>query len=762
MKKTNKKISISLFLFACAAFSVVPTTTTNVKADEAKEVKPIAKYEFNDATNPGKDTMGNYDLVKSGSGNITLSDGAATFDGTAGLIPSSNDLDVTEDLKSFTLAFETTTTETYNSWGAPVSFGWNGWDATKWGVFHFGSGSNDLRFSIASALVNGAGNVNVDCNNNPATNPYHGPTLGTITDSNFHKVLLSVNLEGTIDVYFDGTAKYSYPTPAGFSLSDDQMRFAIGADSCWGNLYNNYIGSVRNVSIYDFAFDADQVTAYSANGKLTTDDIDLSIVSASMADTLYVPAGADNNEIMMHASNSVVDVTMSDESVVEATVKWDKVVEVDGVKQLEGTIQGLLNPNDVKAYATISFVENVKEILPIAKYEFKDPTNPGKDTMGNYDLIVKGDGDAQGTVSVENGVATFNGTGGLIAPDASSNIAKDLESFTLSFDIMSSGAVNSWEEPIGFGWNGWDATKWNLFELSGGSNLLRFSASGSLVDSKSDVDGNLNQWWAPEIGTIGSNLHNVVLSVDLEGKIEVYLDGVNKYSKQTPENYSVQHDNMYFAIGANGSWGGLRNFFNGQIANVAIYDFAVNEQQAKVLGYTKQVKTTTVSDLVYVNEISSTPVFENETVASETLKDTMTAYEMLKVINKANVVATLSNDETVSVPVEWKDIEVNGDVYTLVGQATVGNEHFTTVRNVEIRYELSVEKTQPVVPPTSENPSEEPSDDPVDEPSEEPTISEPTGSTQEPAKKGCKGSAATSLVGLLAVAAALILKNKKR
>ena len=50
-------------------------------------------------------------------------------------------------------------------------------------------------------------------------------------------------------------------------------------------------------------------------------------------------------------------------------------------------------------------------INPIAKYEFLDPTNPGKDTIGNYNLnlIYKSGYDASnGGVSVFNGVASFN------------------------------------------------------------------------------------------------------------------------------------------------------------------------------------------------------------------------------------------------------------------------------------------------------------------------------------------------------------------
>lgn len=55
--------------------------------------------------------------------------------------------------------------------------------------------------------------------------------------------------------------------------------------------------------------------------------------------------------------------------------------------------------------------ETAAVIDPIARYEFLDAENPGKDSMGNYDLALRdADGQSNGTVAVAEGVATFNGT----------------------------------------------------------------------------------------------------------------------------------------------------------------------------------------------------------------------------------------------------------------------------------------------------------------------------------------------------------------
>lgn len=752
--KRKKKSFISLFLFACASLSLVPSSV-EVRASGSVEITPLAKYEFNDSTNPGKDSMGNYHLSLSGNGTVSVEDSIATFNGTAGLISNP---DLTEDLDSFTLVFDVKTElDSPEGWAEVIGFGWDNWTPTKWNTFHKQAGTSVLRFGSH-------GNMSV------TQNQSWGDEVGDIGTSEFHKVGLSLNKSGNTVVYLDGQAVHTYTTPSDYTLSDPNMYFAIGGNATWGAVARwQWKGQMDTVAIYDFAFEADQMSEYCTTGKITA-AADVAVVTSAnvdLSETVVVPENADDVEILLHApSSSVIDVTMSNEETQQATVKWEAVKEIDGEKYLEGSIQGLLNPENVKAYAKIGYATNVKEILPLAKYEFKDSTNPGKDSMGKYNLVVKSEGETQGIIAVSEGVATFNGTAALISPDEANDISEVLDSFTLSFDITTSAAINSWEEPIGFGWNDWGASKWNLFELAGGSNTLRYSAAGSLVEGKGDVDGNINQWWAPEIGNVGSNMHSVVLSVNLEGNIEVYFDGVKKYSYATPENYSLKNENMKFAIGGNGTWGAARNFFNGSIANVAIYDFAANEQQAKVLGATKQVKTTTASNLVYMDEVSSAPIFENGAVSSETLVDTMTAYEMLKVINNATVEGTMTDSSKVTLPVEWKDVEITSDSYVLVGEAQVTGDYLTTVKKVQIRYELTVQKTQPIEPPTSELPSDEPSEEPSGEVSQEPSLSEPDvsepgTSTQQPAKKGCKGSATASMIGLLTVAAALILKKKK-
>lgn len=136
----------------------------------------------------------------------------------------------------------------------------------------------------------------------------------------------------------------------------------------------------------------------------------------------------------------------------------------------------------------------VTPIIPLAKYEFLDAENPGKDSMGNYDLSLRvADGKETGKVTVKDGVASFDGSAGLIATN---DISEDVTSFTLYFELQQTALPGNWASPIGFGWNDWNPTKWATFQFSGNSDLLRFSSASALINdgsgNVSNVDGHGN------------------------------------------------------------------------------------------------------------------------------------------------------------------------------------------------------------------------------------------------------------------------------
>ena len=407
MKKV-KKLFIAL-LTSIVAFTFVVLPLNIAHASEVEVVNPLAKYEFLDASNPGKDSMGNYNLelkdadgVAAGTGVVSASEGVATFNGTAGLRSSSNENDISEVLKSFTLAFDIKASTEHGGWAEPVSFGWNGWEPTKWGTFQFSGRSNLLRYSTGA---------NID----GTTNAFWANEIGNVKTDGFQSVLLVADPGKKIEVYLDGVLKYSHALPQDFTFSDPNMRFALGGGSCWGNLYNPFIGQLKNVEIYDFALNETQIAQYAATKKVyrALDVIAIESVT-DLSSVVRVPAGLSHEQILkLVPASSDVEVKMSNDSVKTANVTWSGVEEKDGSLYLTGEITGLVNPNGVKAYAKIAVVENAKVLLPIALYEFNDANNPGKDSMGNWDLAVVTAKDAEGnaldgSVRVENGVAYFD------------------------------------------------------------------------------------------------------------------------------------------------------------------------------------------------------------------------------------------------------------------------------------------------------------------------------------------------------------------
>jgi hypothetical protein len=687
---------IKLFLMAIFMVGIIGLAVS-VNAAQKEVINPIAKYEFNDAANPGKDSMGNHHLVlKNADGKpvegakVNVVGGVATFDGSAGLIAVDQTTDLGEVVESFTLAFDIKTTKTHGEWAFPVAFGWNDWGATKWGNFHFSGESDMLRFSTASNLIGGKSEVD------NTENPYWGPEVGALGTTEFHRVILSAQLGGKMTVYLDGVQKLQYDLPAEYSLRDPNMRFSLGGVSCWGNLYSPFYGDLKNVQVYDFAFDAEQVAEYNTDGQVTKLVILTvkSIAKVDLSATVKVLADATEEEVLLHApSQSPVQVTMSDDSIVQGVAQWTGVELVDGVKHLVGNLVGdLSNPNNIKAYAKIGFVDSVQEILPVARYEFNDPQNPGKDAMGNYHLKIITPPEQTGQVVVENGAAKFDGSAILIANSNENDISENLGSFTMSFSIVTTESGSNWAEPIGFGWDDWSPkAKWFLFEMSPGSKLLRFTTASSrdAETGQSDVDGNDNQWWGPELVETATTQH-IIVSVDLEGKIVVYVNGVAKYSHNTPAGYSMSERDMYFAVGGNGTWGAMRNPFVGEISNLAIYDFAVNAEQAKVLNKTHKVNTNTMSK-PYVVSVNETPVFVNDKVAKVELNTAMTVEEMLAEINEAKVVATLSNDTTKDIPVVWNEVVETEGVYKVLGSVKVVDHNIiSTVHNIDVEVKLTV------------------------------------------------------------------------
>ena len=119
------------------------------------------------------------------------------------------------------------------------------------------------------------------------------------------------------------------------------------------------------------------------------------------------------------------------------------------------------------------------EVAPIAKYEFKDASNFGKDTMGNYDMSYRnawlqgGTGPLmdKGTL-IEGGGVQFSGEF-CVAQDQDNNIFSDVTAFTLAFELKTETATVDWAHYIGVGNgnNGKDKTEGGRYKNVFGTYL---------------------------------------------------------------------------------------------------------------------------------------------------------------------------------------------------------------------------------------------------------------------------------------------------
>lgn len=100
---------------------------------------------------------------------------------------------------------------------------------------------------------------------------------------------------------------------------------------------------------------AAEVASYWADGQLTSTELTKATAAGKdLSSSVIVAEGASNDEILKTApAYTIVPATMNDESSRFAFAYWDNVVTKEDGIYLEGTLKGIYNPDNVKAYAKI-------------------------------------------------------------------------------------------------------------------------------------------------------------------------------------------------------------------------------------------------------------------------------------------------------------------------------------------------------------------------------------------------------------------------
>ena len=200
-----------------------------------------------------------------------------------------------------------------------------------------------------------------------------------------------------ITVYLDGIAKYSKPIDDTYSTKNSSSRFAIGGASCWGNIYVYFQGSLKNVSVYDFAMTSEQVGVYNSTGELKTN----SLLTESWIESIDTTLAFENGtalkgelfEDMASAEKvsllnaATVNATISNNKVQKSTkalpVIWTAVEEVEGKWFAKGFVQntGLSMPS-LTGRVEVSQEVPVTASYSIANGEIANGTLKAEKTWG--------------------------------------------------------------------------------------------------------------------------------------------------------------------------------------------------------------------------------------------------------------------------------------------------------------------------------------------------------------------------------------------
>lgn len=652
--------AVAVFAFAAVlCMSGIPFSALRTYAVATDEVAPIAKYEFKDAANPGKDTTGNYNLVTKGAApTVDAAAGALTLAASGALQEASGAM--IGKLNALTLAFELKIPDASNAeWAVPIGFG-----QSPGGAPHF-------RF-----VLQGGVNLRLGMSGITGSEPYWMPTvIGGMTAGTAYHITLSIQPGGKAYVYVNGSLdgihsewKEGKDVSESWSSAVAGMQFTIGANG-WRE--DGYDGAskctIGAVSIYDFAMTATEVATFKTNGKLTEGDLTAVAAEADvdLSESIIVGEDDQDTDILTAYSSSMINVKMDDGSVRAAKATWTAVSTQETDKYLTGTLSGIVNPAGITATAKIG-VTVLEAFRPIAKYDFSDALNLGKDSMGNFDLVKVGEGDI---TTGAKGV-TFDGNAVLAEP--ADRFTDDLTAFTVAFDMtVAANGNGAWAVPLGFGSSS-DNTKWFHFQFRNtGTDTLEFGADGLVGAYPGAGD---TGYWQPVVKSSLSaeTTYRVVLSMDTtsaSGRITAYVDGILGGYDTLAQLYDMSDSALRLAIGGELKDGtGLDDShkYIGQIGNLVIYDFAMTAAQVAAYNNTGAVKTNNAPEK-YITEIGN--IAFTGGVTSATVYDKMSDSEVLALVNPAKYTLTLNDDSTLDLPVAWNAVLRNGTGIEAVGTA---------------------------------------------------------------------------------------------
>ena len=383
-----KKIKTMKWLKKAAAIAVAsmlaaPVVVANVgavAADEDVELMPLARWEFNDEANLFKDSMGNFDLTvaaKEGGNTAdprdtgTVVDGKWVCDGDDILtLPDTNDIGEVVN-NGFTLNFEMQQNPDMpagsgDQWMAPVSFGFNDWTASSFCRFLINANGQSLRTA--------AHKITPAYNNPDMIDGYWTTTFLETCKAKMYKITLSVRPGQTYNVYVDGALKYTKPAPEGWTPAHANMKFSIGGETVWGNGYNFFNGTIDNVSIYNFAMNADQVNNFwgdkkimvsEMGGEVITSISDQPIFTDGIVNTQPLTDALTTTQLIKRMNTASVNAIFANEQTVKIPVTWARMEYVEAEDKYY--VIGKVNTRDIGYATTLTGETEVKTEVKVTR-----------------------------------------------------------------------------------------------------------------------------------------------------------------------------------------------------------------------------------------------------------------------------------------------------------------------------------------------------------------------------------------------------------
>lgn len=547
------------------------------------ERKEIASYDFTDSNNLLKDNIGYMDLIAK-EASISKEDSYLKLDNNCLSLPKIMfENDVTDYLDSYTISFDIKQKSMSDDKEHIILS-----VDEKRGLYLAIKG-NDLIASFG--------------NNNKKT-------LSSIFTSNEenYSILLNVNKDNTNvyvnsinnvlngnDVITKGNSSLTFGGTSSFTTNSE----------CVNSLL------IKNIKLYDFNFNNAQVLQFFNNQKITG-KVSKVVSVENISTRLEVEKTETSDDLLKEILPSKVKVTNELGNIIDANIIWTKAIKNTTGFDVYGFINGdgVNNLDNLPIHLVVPFIidrSEYKQIKPIAWYQFNDATNIGKDSMGNFDLLLGGL--QQVEHHANDGYVTFkkDNKSYLYAPAI--NNGKDFSdllsgSYTVSIDLNFDNTIN-------------DGSQYAITTSSYGEGFLLYGCYDG-VEVVYSSGGYSSHKLIYSTGSLKNSWTTLTVSVDKEKSTVSFFVNGQLFRTQRVDNINnfSSNDIYTFALGAQATITGAdgAQFFEGSMRNVKVYDFALSEKNVNDL--IRNQFDSSVYQETYVKEVM--PIENVDSIISET------------------------------------------------------------------------------------------------------------------------------------------------